>query len=127
LCGGAVKARELIGRGAPVDWAEPESGRTPLHGAAEAVSRDAIDLLLRSHAAVDPFDREGRTPLGVVVDAMLRAWGQHGTPIDIDLLLLLQTAGDNAFAGASPAASAVAIATRYGAKDIAEILSAGGY
>ncbi len=55
--------RRFLENGADANYRDPESGGTPLHGAARSRNVEAVRLLVARGADVNAADRGGRTPL----------------------------------------------------------------
>ena len=51
--GNKAKAKNLLNKGVPCDWQEPEGGRTAVHAAAYHGHREVAALLLAKGASVD--------------------------------------------------------------------------
>lgn len=63
--GGMVKVRELLDKGADINFQEENSGDTPLIAAADGKHADVLDLLLSKGAKPDLTDSNGQTALVV--------------------------------------------------------------
>jgi ankyrin repeat protein len=61
--GDFIKVKKLIDLGAPVDRPDYHFHRSPIHFAALAGSIEVVDLLLKSKANPNFFDKEGETAL----------------------------------------------------------------
>lgn len=63
LAGDEATVTDLFSKKAPVNWSPPESGKTPLHLAAETGSGRLVNILLNNGAKIEAEDVAKSTPL----------------------------------------------------------------